>query len=421
MMPPLALRAPAVALALLALLAALVSAPVEAQRDRDRDDEQAEEAPTIDANTGKILNQAIEALNAEQFAEADAAIATLDFERLSPYERSRTEQVLASIAHFQEDYRRAQTHLQRAVDAGGLNAQEVSQARYQIAQIYMVEEKWAEGAAALEEWFATAENPNSGAYYLLAVAYYQQELFDRALPPAERALELAEMPQESWLQLVLALRLQREQYRESVPLLEQLIALKPDNRNYWLQLSSIYGQVDDDYPRALAAMQAAYAAGVATEDADIRRLADLLVFNGVPYRGAETLAAAIADGRVERDLPAYEKLANSWISAGEYDRALEPLEAAAERAPSGDLYVRLGEVHLQQERWEPAVAALERGIEKGELADRGKAELLIGVAMVNQERYEQARPWLQRASATPNHRNTARSYLQFIDAQGGRS
>ena len=75
--------------------------------------------------------------------------------------------------------------LQKAIDSGGLNTVEIDQARYQSAQLYMQEEKWKEGAAALEEWFKSAANPNSAAYYLLAVAYYQQDDYAKALPPAK--------------------------------------------------------------------------------------------------------------------------------------------------------------------------------------------------------------------------------------------
>jgi tetratricopeptide (TPR) repeat protein len=410
-------RWPLVVIGMLVLASVVAPTPAEAQRERD---EEATETPTIDASTGKVLNEAIEALNMEDYPAAEAAIATLNFERLSPYERSRVEQILAGIAHYQEDYGRAQTHLRNAVEAGGLNAQETSQARYQIAQIYMLQENWAEGVTALEEWFETAENPNSGAYYLLAVAYYQQDDLERALAPAERAIELADRPQESWLQLVLALRMQRERYADSVPVLEQLIALRPNSRSYWLQLSSVYGQLDD-YARALAVMQLAHTAGAATEDADLRRLTDLLLFNGVPHRGAQLMQASIASNAVARDSQAYEKLANCWIAAGEYDNATEPLQLAAELAANGDLFVRLGEVHIQREQWADAAMALQQGIEKGDLRSRGNAELLMGIALLNQERYDDARGWLQRATSAPEQRDAARAYLQYIDAQGGRS
>ena len=147
-------------------------------------------APTIDAATGKVLNEAIELLNKEDFKGAAAKIGALNLDKLSPYERSKVEQILFNISYSQEKYDEARGHLQKAIDSGGLNQQEIDQARYQAAQLYMQQEKWKEGAAALEEWFKTAAKPNSAAYYLLAVAYYQQEQFAKALPPDRKSTRL---------------------------------------------------------------------------------------------------------------------------------------------------------------------------------------------------------------------------------------
>jgi tetratricopeptide (TPR) repeat protein len=306
--------------------------------------------------------------------------------------------------------------LQAAIDAGGLNEQEISATRYQYAQLYMQEERWREGAAALEEWFKTAVNPNSAAYYLLAVAYYQMEQFDKALEPAKKAVDLAERPQEGWVSLLLALYLQRDQYRDAIPLLERLIAIVPDKKTYWLQLSSVYGQIED-YPKALAVMQLAYGAGLVTEDSEIRRLADLLVFNDVPYRGATVLEKAIEARQVTLDDKLYEKLANCYIAAGEYDRAIQPLERAADLASNGELYVRLGEVNVQREEWEAAVGALQRGMNKGQLRDTGKAQLLMGVALMSQKKFSEAREWFVRARNSEQHRSQAAGYIQYIDSQ----
>ena len=194
----------------------------------------------------------------ENYTGAGQKIGTLALDKLSPYERGKVEQILFNIAYSQEQYEKARGHLQKAIDSGGLNAAEIDQARYQSAQLFMQEEKWREGAAALEEWFKTATTPNSAAYYLLAVAYYQQEDFNRALAPAKKAVELMDQakPNESWLSMLSALYLQREEYREAVPVLQQLIAAAPDKKTYWMQLSSVYGQMED-YPNALAIMQLA--------------------------------------------------------------------------------------------------------------------------------------------------------------------
>jgi tetratricopeptide (TPR) repeat protein len=372
----------------------------------------------IDAQTGRILNEAIELMNAEDYAGAAQKIGTLELDRLSPYERGTVERVLFNTSYAQERYEEARTHLQRAIDSGGLNAQQISEARYQSAQLFVQEGEWPEAAAALEAWFETEPSPNSAAYYLLAAAYFQQGNLERALPPAKRAVELMDpaKPNESWLNMLSAVYLQSERYQEAIPVLQRLVAAAPDKKAYWLQLSSVYVQ-EDDYANGLAALQLAYAAGLVRGDADVRRLADLLVFNGVPYRGARVLEAAIEDEIVTLDDKLYEKLANCWIAAGELDKSLAPLRRAAELSPSGDLFVRLGEVHVQLQDWDGVIAAVARGIDKGALADPGNADLMLGIAHYSRKSYADAVPFFERARRFDKHRSMADSYLQAIRAE----
>jgi len=372
--------------------------------------------PAIDVATAKAINTAIEALNANKYAEAQSAIGALKLDKLSPYERSKVEWILFSIAYAQDKYADARGHLEGAIKAGGLNEQEVSQFKYQIAQLYMAEDRWKEGAAALEEWFENEPNPNAAAHYLLAAAYYQLEDYERALPAAEKAIKLVEKPQENWIVLVLGLYLQRERYQDSVPLLKQLIELSPDKKEYWLQLSAVYVQLED-YAYALAVMQLAYGVGLLKEDAELRRLADLQLYNGIPYRCGQVLEAAIEHNTVNVDEKLYETIANCWIAAGELDKALAPLTREAELSSGGDAYVRLAEVQVQRSDWPSVQAALERGIGKGQLKDPGAAQLFMGIALYNERKLAEARPWFERAQATERHRQTAKSYLLLIGSQ----
>ena len=373
---------------------------------------------SIDAATGKILTEAIEALNAENYSAATQAIAKIKLDGLSPYERSRVEQILATIDHSQDKYASARGHLEAAITAGGLNEVEISQTKYQIAQLFLAEEKWKEGAAALEDWFATAPKPNSAAYYLLAVAYYQQELYARALAPAQKAVDLAEKPQASWIELVLALHLQQEHWKEAVPLLTRLIDMSPDKKTYWQQLSSVYGQLGE-YPKALAIMQLAYGAGLLNSDDDVKRLADLLLFNNVPYRCGQLLEDAMTKKIVKVDSKLYEKQANCWIAAREFKRSIEPLSRAAEMSGNGVLYVRLGEVQVQRSDWSGASEALSKGLKKGGLKNTGDAQLLLGIALYNQKKLTEASAWFERAKSSAKSRKTAEGYLQLIQAQAG--
>ena len=372
----------------------------------------------IDAATGKILTEAIEALNNENYGGAKSAISRLKMDTLSPYERSRTEQILATIESSQDNYGKARGHLQAAIAAGGLNDKEISDTRYQMAQMFLAEEKWREGAAALEVWFRTAQSPNGAAYYLLAVAYYQQEDFKRALPPAQKAVDLTDKPQEGWVQLVLALYLQQDRYAEAVPLLKKLITMTPDKKTYWQQLSSVYGQMED-YIKSLSTLQIAYNAGIVTDDSDIRRLADLQLFNELPYRCGTTIDEALGKKLLKADAKLYEKQANCWISARDFGKAISPLNRAAEMAGSGDLFVRLGEVQIQRSEWGEAAKALQSGLRKGGLKDTGNAQLLLGIAHFNQKNYGPAGDAFNRARGFEKHRKMADGYLQLIKVQKG--
>jgi tetratricopeptide (TPR) repeat protein len=399
------------------VLSTAAIAPLDAHAQDDKKDEKAP-APSIDAATGKILTEAIDALNADNYQAASAAIAKLSMDKLSPYERGRVEQILATIADSREDYPAAQGHLQAAINSGGLNEQEVSQASYQIAQLYLAQEKWREGAAAMEAWIRTATKPNSSAYYLLAVAYYQQELYKQALGPAQKAVDLAEKPQESWIQLVLALHLQEENWNEAVPLLVRLINMHPAKKSYWVQLSSVYGQMEK-YPQALAAMQLAYDNGLLTDSSEILRLVDLLLFNNVPYRCGTLLEEAIGKKSVKIDAKVYQKQSDCWIAAREYGKAIAPLGKAAQMSSTGDLFVRLGEVQIQRNEWADASDAISRGLGKGGLKDAAYAQLMLGISLFNQKKFAQAAESFQKAKSSGKQRKTAEGYLQLIKAQAG--
>lgn len=402
------------ATAVLALAVVALAPPLAfAQQDKE---EGRRSAPTISERTGEQLNKAIEFLNQDNYAGARQVLSEIRMDRLSPYEGSRVHQIWSGIEYAEGNYGQARQHLQQAIDAGGFNEREVSQAKYQIAQIFMAEEKWREGAAALEEWFRTAPEPNAAAYYLLAAAYYQMEDMNRALEPARKAVEIAAKPQASWIELLLALYLTREEYDKAVPLLERLIAMEPDKKTHWLRLSSLYQQ-QEKYPQALAAMQVAYNAGFLEQESEYVRLSDMLRFNEIPYRAARVLEEAMEQGKVAKTSENYERLANCWIQARDFNEAIPPLRRAAEMSNNGDLFMRLGQVHVQREQWPEAERALRQGMDKGNLDDEGQTYLLMGIAVFNQDRLRDSREWFVRAARFPQQRDMAQDYVKLIDTK----
>jgi tetratricopeptide (TPR) repeat protein len=195
--------------------------------------------------------------------------------------------------------------------------------------------------------------------------------------------------------------------------------MAPEKKTYWQQLSSVYGQMED-YPKSLAVAQLAYNGGILTEDTDVRRLADLQLFNDAPYRCGLTLDEAVQKKLVKSGFQAVRE-AGELLDRGA--RLREGDRSAATGPPrwprNGDLFVRLGEVQVQRNEWAGAVTALQNGLRKGGLKDPGNAQVLLGIAQYNQKNYAGAKDAFTRARNFDKHRKMADGYLQLIAVQAG--
>jgi tetratricopeptide (TPR) repeat protein len=136
----------------------------------------------------------------------------------------------------------------------------------------------------------------------------------------------------------------------------------------------------------------------------------------IPERAAGILEKELAAGRIDEDAEALELLSTSWIMAREAPKAEEALARAAELSPHGNLYVRLAQVHLVQEEWDLAAAALRKALDKGGLAP-GSAELLLGITYYSDHKLHEARSWFARAQQSGATREQANTWLEHVDRE----
>ncbi|HTQ98723.1 MAG TPA: tetratricopeptide repeat protein [Candidatus Acidoferrum sp.] len=383
-----------------------------AQKAKKKEEDPATE---IGAQTGKILQKASELINANQMAQARAALADLKLDKLSPHERAIVEQMNVQMDVSEEKFPSARQHMQAAIDSGGLNDKEIADGRYFIAQTFVQEEKWAEGAKGIEEWLKTAAKPNGNVYYLLAVCYYQLEKLDQAIPNAKKAVDMMEKMQEGWLQLYGSLLINKERYKDALPVIERLVNAFPQKKQYWMQLSSIYGQTED-LKNALVSMQLANDLNLLTEGAEYQRMADLMMAQDMPYNAATVVSKAIDDKKINPDTKTWQFLGNAYVAAREYKKALPFLERAAQGAENGNEFVRLGQVNMQLNQWDAAVSALEKALNKGGLRDAGEVQLDIGISLFSAKKLPEAKSWLEKIPANSNQAKTAKGFLQVINA-----
>ena len=405
--------------ALLPCLLALVvfGTPASAKEDKGKDRKQY----TVGKSMHEQLNKAQEAFAADDMAAAREVLEPLERKgrRMNPYERALVYLYLATTAANEEKYDEALTYFEKCLAEDALPEAQQLSTRFNVAQLYLAAERFQEAIRSLELWFELAESPNSVAFYLLAVAHYQVGDVEGAIEPAREAVVRAEKPEQNWLQLLVGALFETKRYEEALAPLEQLVTLYP-KKAYWTQLSALYYHLDRT-PESLAAMQIAFQEGFFDNGREYRQLALLLLQADLPYRAASVMEQGLEKKILEPDASNWELLANSWLLARENERALEPLTRAATLSGTGELYVRLGQVYLERERWKDASEALTKALEKGDLNDRGGANLLMGIALYHQERLDQARSHFDAALASESAHDSAAIWINMLDRDTGSS
>jgi tetratricopeptide (TPR) repeat protein len=369
----------------------------------------------VRSRISRYLGAAAKASDAGTPEEAIALLGKLNPQRLNPYERVLVYRLMAYVSYTSGDYDGAIEYFERVLAEETLPLDAENKIRFNIAQINASLQRWPETIAALDRWFRYAEEEEPLAYYLLGIAHYQNGNLELALEKTAKAVDLAPEPREGWLQLLAALYIQGEDYPSATPILEELVMRFP-KKQYWVQLSLIYG-ARDNYRASLAVQQVAYAQDLLAEDKELRRLARSYLYHDLPYPAAQVLETGLEKGQIEADADSYELLANSLIASREYDRSLPPLRKAAELAEDGNLFVRLGQVHLQREEWPEAAEQLRLALEKGGLKKTGSAQLLLGIALYNDARIEQARVFFGRASEHEDTRDAAARWITHIEKE----
>ncbi len=338
-------------------------------------------------------------------------------DRLNSHEQALMWQGFGYAYIGTEDFEKAADALSNCLATEGLPIQGELHTRYNLAQILVMLERPQEAITEFEKWFPHARNPSPTAYYMAAMAHMQAGNREQAIEHVDVALSKASSPRESWLQLKSAMLIETKDFEGAEAVLEQLIERFP-KKAYWMQLAALYSQTKRP-DRALTTLEMIYMQGWLERESEYLTLAQMYLFNQIPYRAAEVLRDGLEKGVVSDSAKSWQLLADSWLHARERDRALPPMRKAADLAKDGNVYLRLGQLHVDREEWSEAKEALERAIEKGELRHPGHAQLLLGIAYANSESWGPAQRAFVAASEDEKTEKAAQYWLKQIASKQG--
>jgi tetratricopeptide (TPR) repeat protein len=410
----------ALRLFVLCVCAALFFAGDAQAQGRKKQEVDPKTQPQQGALSKRVAEKLTEANDLLQTDQYDAALKIIDElaarKKLDPLEVAQIHRFRGYILLSKGEMEKVPEEFQTSLDQHALDPLAEQQMQYSLAQIYTQLGKYDLALQTVNAWFEGEAEPKPDAYYLKAMILVQQQKFKEALPPAKAAVDNDPKPRESWVQMLVAIYSQLEDYPNVAEQLQRLISMSPQKKQYWTQLAAVQNLIQRE-AGALATLQLAHTAGLLTDDREYRQLARLLFLREMPYWCAKIIDEGIKGSQVKADADAYRLMSNCLLASREMDLALEPLEKAGELAPDGEMYTLLGQMHLQRDRFQPALEALNKALAKAKPDQRGQVELLIGVAQLGQNNLDAAERAFAAASADKKVHDAAASYLKFLNEQ----
>lgn len=369
---------------------------------------------TLSESTYRQLERIHELIAKNRNAEALEKLTGLLDRAGNDYEKAVVHQTAAFVYVSQNNYKAAIKAFETALQLDALPQQPYEQMLYNVAQLYFQDGQTEKAVTVLERYFDEATvAPPADAHILLASVYADRKRFRDALPQVDQALSKVKEPKESWLQLKLALHYELKQFPQCAEVLVRLIQIAPQKEDYWKQLSSVFFDIKQD-KESLAVLALAERQGFLDTETEIRNLASIYLLLDIPLKAAGVLQRGLDRKILKADEKTLSLLGDAWTMAREYDKAEPVLKQAAAVADKGDIYFRLGQIYIEDERWKLALEMMEKAQAKGGLKKPGEAAFLEGVAAFNAGNRARAIGALQRAMNYDESRNNAAQWLSHV-------
>jgi len=366
----------------------------------------------VGARVGAALAIVAEDMDAGREEDALARLEVLRQRRLNPAERALVERTRGYLLARRERYDAAIDALRAALDSGALQGEALQAVRLDLGQLLLAQGRDREGLALLEAWRADGGRLSAPLVDWIAYAYYRNGRKAEAAALLDEALERFP-PRRNWYELRAALHQEAGEDARAVALLQEALDRFPGAGALWRRLAA--AQLALERPEAaLASLLVADGQGLLRPE---DRLLIARLFNqvGAPYHGARLLRSVLTSGALAADGDHWGLVGELLVQAREREAALSAFVRAAHGAEDGRWDLRRGELLLEAGDWNEAEAALRRALERGvAAAARARAAYLLGVALAQQGRVDEARARFQAVRDDAQLGPYARRWLQRL-------
>ena len=401
-----------------AVLAAGLASPAFAQSGDS--EQKTKETVAMSQQVYEKLTEIQELIEAKDYATAQRQIEALRGGKgLSNYELAQIWNITAYSYYLQERYDEAIRAYDQVLAQPELPEALLQSTLKTKSQLMFTQEDYAGALKVIRELIAIIPEPSADVLMIEGQALFQLARYDEALVPIKSAIDMyrqqGQVPKENWLLLLRVIYFEQKDYDSMIGVVKELIAYYPKD-TYILTLAGIYSELGDT-KKQLALTEVLYEKGYLNTASNIVNLANLYLLHGLPYKAATVLEKEMAENIVEANERNLRLLSQAWYTAREDRKAIPPLERAAEISKDGELYVRLAQAHINLENWGAAATAVREALQLGGLKRDDQANIMLGMALFNQKRLEQARRAFEVAQRDNRSRRAAEQWIAYVDSE----
>ncbi len=317
---------------------------------------------------GKKIQKLIDAFNDGKNEEAKPlAEELLTAEGATDYDKALVNFLSAQIAYNLDDTAAAKTYAQKAIELNALDNDNHFSAMLFLAQLQTQDEQYKEAIATLDRYFAETNSQKPEDLMVKGQALYFSDRAADAIPVIKQAIDASPEPKSEWVQMLMAAYADAGQTAQAVTLAEQLAAKSPNDKKAQLNLVSVYQQADQ-MDKALAVMEKLRAAGQLTEGRDYQML--YTTYANSEGKEAQTIAVieeGLQKGILKPDYQTYVALAQAYYYSDKIGQAIDAWKKGAPLAPTGETYLNLARVLVNEQRIPEAREAANAALAKGGL------------------------------------------------------
>ena len=384
------------------------------------EEKKTKETVAMSQSVYESLTEIQELVEAKDYASAQRLTDELRGKKgLSPYEIAQIWNISGYSYYLQERYDDAIRAYENVLEQPELPEALMLSTLKTMAQLQFTQEDYEGALATVRRLMASVSEPSADIFMLEGQALFQLARYDEALVPIKTGIEMyrqqGQVPKENWLLLLRVIYFEKKDYESMIGVVRELIAYYPKD-TYVLTLAGIYSELGDT-KKQLALTEVLYEKGYLNTSSHITNLANLYLLHGLPYKAASLLEKEMNENIVDANERNLRLMSQAWYQSREDEKSIPPLKRAAELSKEGDLYIRLAQANINLENWGAAAAAVQEGLRLGDLKRPDTANIMLGMALFNQKRLEQARRAFERAQTDNRSRRTATQWIAYVDSE----